>query len=94
MRTPAWRARALRGAGWIAYAQGAYAPARALFLESLASFEALGLPQVGMLPQDAYLGERPPVLADYLDDEVSAEVTVPVTQKMIMIAGLEVQTAG
>jgi len=26
------------------------------------------------LPQDGYLGERPPVLTDYLDDVVSAAV--------------------
>lgn len=64
------------------------------FISEVTSFEALGLPLVGMLPQDTYLGDRPPVLADYLSDEVAAEVAVPVTQKTIVIAGLELQTAG
>ena len=64
------------------------------FITEVSSFEALGLPTVGMLPQDTYLGDRPPVLADYLSNEVAAEVTVPITQKTIVIAGLELQTAG
>jgi hypothetical protein len=63
-------------------------------VSELESFEALGLPPLGMLPQDAYLGDRPPLLADYLNDEVSVEVLVPATQKTIVIAGLELQTAG
>jgi len=63
-------------------------------VSDVASFEALGLPQVGMLPHDAYLGERPPTLADYLNNEVSAKVNVPATQKTILIVGLEVQAAG
>lgn len=64
------------------------------FVSDVPSFEALGLPTVGMLPQDAYLGDRPPVLPDYLSDAVAAEVMVPGTQKTIVIAGLELQTAG
>ncbi len=56
----------------------------------VAAFEQLALPQVGMLPQDAYLGERPPMLADYLDDTVAADVSVPATQKTIVIPALEV----
>jgi len=64
------------------------------FVSEVTSFESLGLPPVGMLPQDAYLGERPPVLADYLSDEVSAAVIVPVTQKTIAIVGLELQGVG
>jgi predicted ATPase/transcriptional regulator with XRE-family HTH domain len=35
---PAWKARALRGAGWLAYAQGDYPSARSLFEQSLALF--------------------------------------------------------
>src|SRR5216684_2023100 len=46
------------------------------FVSEVHSFESLGLPPVGMLPQDAYLGDRPPLLADYLTDEVSAAVMV------------------
>lgn len=48
----------------------------------------LGLP-AGMLPQSAYLGERPPGLTDYLDDSVSIDVTLPATQKMIVIHAVE-----
>ena len=50
--------------------------------------QELGLPQ-GMLPQAAYLGERPPALPDYLDDSVSIDVTLPATQKMIVIHAVE-----
>jgi len=57
------------------------------------SFEALGFP-AGMLSQDTYLGDRPPQLADYLDDEVAADVEVPATHKTIVITGLEVNTSG
>ncbi len=63
-----------------------------VFVRDTPSFEALGLPQ-GMLPQDAYLGERPPLLPDYLNDDVSADVDVPATEKVIVITGLEVQAA-
>jgi len=50
--------------------------------------QELGLP-AGMLPQSAYLGERPPVLPDYLDDSVSIDVMLPATQKMVVIHGVE-----
>jgi len=63
-----------------------------VFVRDTPSFEALGLPQ-GMLPQDAYLGERPPLLPDYLNDDVSTDVDVPTTEKVIVITGLEVQAA-
>lgn len=39
---PIWRARALRGAGWLAYAQGDYVAARTLLRRSLALFEENG----------------------------------------------------
>jgi hypothetical protein len=50
--------------------------------------QELGLPS-GMLPQGAYLGDRPPILPDYLDDSVSADVMLPATQKMIVVHGME-----
>ncbi|MDQ6899081.1 MAG: hypothetical protein M3072_06185 [Candidatus Dormibacteraeota bacterium] len=59
----------------------------------VSSFEALGLPAMGMLPQDAYLGERPPILCDYLNGAVSVELKVPATQKTIVLPGLEFQVA-
>jgi hypothetical protein len=34
------------------------------FVRDVQSFEALGLLTTGMLPQDAYLGEHPPLLSD------------------------------
>lgn len=64
------------------------------FVSEVQSFEALGLPAVGMLPQEAFLGDRPPFLSDYLSDEVAADITVPAMQKTIAIVGLELQTAG
>jgi hypothetical protein len=59
----------------------------------VATVEALGLPPAGMLPQDAYLGERPALIRDYLDDTVAADVRVPATQKVIAITGLEFQVS-
>jgi hypothetical protein len=56
-------------------------------------FQELGLPS-GMLPQTAYLGERPPLLSDYLDDSVSSDVMLPATQKMIVINGMELTPLG
>jgi hypothetical protein len=43
----------------------------------------------GLFSTDVYLGERPPRLADFLDDDVAAAVEVPVVQKMIVVQGLE-----
>jgi hypothetical protein len=56
-------------------------------------FEDLGLPP-GLLPTAAYLGDRPPLLTDFLNDDVSADVVLPATQKMIVVAGLELTTLG
>jgi hypothetical protein len=67
----------------------AQAPA---FVREVPGLDALGLP-VGMLPQEGYLGERPPTLSDYHDDEVAASVVQPVAQKMIVIQGLEITPA-
>jgi len=47
-----------------------------------------------LLPQDAYLGSRPPLLPDMLDDTVSASVQVPAVQKMIVINGMQFPLAG
>jgi hypothetical protein len=52
------------------------------------AFEHLGFPQ-GMLPQDAYLGESPPRLTDYQNDEVAISVDRPATQKLLVIQGNE-----
>jgi len=64
-----------------------------VFVRDFERFEDLRLP-AGMLPQDAYLGTRPPILSDYLDDAVSANGAVLVTQKIVLIQALEVATLG
>jgi hypothetical protein len=46
----------------------------------------------GLLPQSAYLGERPPLLLDYLDDGVAVDTNIPSTTKMIVIQALEVSS--
>jgi hypothetical protein len=55
--------------------------------------EEMGVP-VGMLPQGAYLGERPPMLPDFLDDRVSAAVRIPAYQKLIVIQAIELTPLG
>jgi hypothetical protein len=59
----------------------------------VAQFEPLGLGP-GMLPEAAYLGDRPPNLADYLEDAVSAEVDLPASQKMLVVQGIEMNPIG
>lgn len=63
-----------------------------LFRE-VADFESLGR-SPGMLPEQAYLGERPAMLPDYLSDTVAAAVRAPASQKMIVIQGLEMSPFG
>ncbi len=43
----------------------------------------------GPLPAAAFLGERPPTLSDFLDDDVAADVRLPATQKTIVISVTE-----
>ncbi len=62
-------------------------------VKDFASFEEVGLP-AGLLPQAAYLGDRPPLLPDYLNDSVAADTLLPITQKMIVIQGLELNSLG
>jgi hypothetical protein len=47
-----------------------------------------------MLPEASYLGDRPPLLADYLAETVSAEVNLPASQKMLVIQGIEMNPMG
>jgi hypothetical protein len=58
------------------------------FTRGLEAIEDL-LPPGAFLPQDSYLGSRPPVLPDYLDDQVAATVAIPAVQKMVLIQGVE-----
>jgi len=64
-----------------------------IILREYNTFEEMGLAP-GLPPHDSYLGERPPVLADYFDADVSATSVLPVTQKVVIIQGLEVATFG
>jgi hypothetical protein len=56
-------------------------------------YDDLGLGQ-GMLPGQAFLGDRPPLLADYLDEVVSCAVAFPATQKMVIVQGTEMTPLG
>jgi hypothetical protein len=58
------------------------------FVRAFATLQELALTPA-MLPHEAFLGDRPPVLADYLDDAVTADVELPAFQKMIVIQALE-----
>jgi hypothetical protein len=64
------------------------------FVRNISVFEELVPDPRTMLPQDGYLGERPPVLADYLDDSVSATVQLPAVRKMVIIQALELTPIG
>ncbi len=61
------------------------------FVKDFATFEEMTLPS-GLLPQDCWLGDRPPMLADYQQNDVACAVKVPTTQKLIVIQALEVHT--
>lgn len=56
-------------------------------------YDNLGLGP-GMLPEQSYLGPRPPLLADYLRDDVAAEIYLPASQKMIVVQGMEMNPLG
>lgn len=62
-------------------------------VKDFATFEEVGLP-AGLLPQSTYLGERPPLLPDYLNDQVSVDTLLPITQKMVVVQALELHSIG
>ena len=64
-----------------------------VLFKEFGNFDPMGIGP-GMLPDAAYLGDRPPFLADYLDNTVSAEVNLPATQKMIVVQGIEMNPMG
>jgi hypothetical protein len=43
----------------------------------------------GLFGTDVYLSQRPPILCDFLDNDVAADVDVPAVQKMIVVQGME-----
>lgn len=63
------------------------------FVRTFNSVEELALP-AGMLPLDAIFGDRPPRIVDFFDDSVAADITLPATQKVIILQGLEVTPIG
>ena len=52
------------------------------------SQQDLGIPS-GMLSPSVYLGDRPALLPDFLDDDVAADVSTPAARKMILIHAVE-----
>ncbi|MEV6831871.1 hypothetical protein [Amycolatopsis sp. NPDC051102] len=52
-----------------------------------------GLAPAGMLPESAWLGERPPLLTDYHEDAVVETVYLPSSRKMIVIQAIELSLA-
>jgi hypothetical protein len=55
---------------------------------------AENLAPVGMLPQNTWLGDRPPLLRDYHDDRVAESVSLPARHRMIVIHALELFPTG
>ena len=47
----------------------------------------------GLLPPATYLGDQPPLLPDYLDDTVAAQVEIPSTRRIIALHGVELNPA-
>ncbi|MES2178209.1 MAG: hypothetical protein V4550_10115 [Gemmatimonadota bacterium] len=46
----------------------------------------------GLIPHEVYLGNRPPLLTDYGNDDVSAEVETVIAQKTVIVQALEIQS--
>ena len=58
------------------------------FVKRYASWAEAGMP-AGLLPEAVCLGERPPLLTDYLDDAVAMDRWIPATRKLLLIQALE-----
>jgi hypothetical protein len=54
---------------------------------SFSAIEELAVP--GALPQATYTGARPPILPDYLSSDVATGVQLPMSQKMVLVQGME-----
>lgn len=48
----------------------------------------------GMLPREIVHGRRPPMLPDYLDDDVSVDVLLPATRRVIIVQALDLLPYG
>jgi hypothetical protein len=62
-----------------------------VLVKDFPTFEEAQMP-MGLLPQSAYLGERPPLLTDYSNEQVAVDIHVPATTKMIVIQALELNS--
>jgi hypothetical protein len=62
------------------------------FVRTMPTIEEVVPPGI-FLPQHSYLGNRPPMLRDYLDDEVACTVRLPAEQKLVLIQGIELNPA-
>ena len=58
------------------------------FFREVATFEEVAFASEA-LDREAFLGDRPPLLADYLADDVSAPVKVPAVEKTVTIEAVE-----
>jgi hypothetical protein len=55
---------------------------------------AENLAPAGMLPENTWLGDRPPLLGDYHDDRVAETVSLPARHPMVVIHALELFPTG
>jgi hypothetical protein len=62
------------------------------FVRTMQTIEEVAPPGM-FLPQHSYLGDRPPMLRDYLDDRVACTVRLPAEQKLVLIQGIELNPA-
>jgi hypothetical protein len=57
----------------------------------------LGLAEMdlqGMLPSEVFMGERPPLLPDFLDDAVSCTVRLTAARRVVMVQASEISISG
>lgn len=48
----------------------------------------------GGIRPEAFLGDRPPLLPDFWDDEVSAEVQIPAETRVLIVEALDIRAFG
>jgi hypothetical protein len=63
------------------------------FVRTMQTIEEVVSPGMFLLPQHSYLGDRPPMLRDYLDDQVACSVRLPAEQKLVLVQGIELSPA-
>ena len=63
------------------------------FVRHVATIDEMLLPP-GLLGSDVFLGDRPPLLTDYDNDDVSSDVLAPATRKVVIVQGMEISMLG